>query len=245
MFVVHRRVARRIGVPQSSGRVFRSRDWEIYQIRRCIVKDRAKQSSSSWYQSPALITMQIEVGVVRWSLIYWTTWFLVVVFMSSRDRFAVTELELGRRRPSCCCSDLQSSSWCWSERRRSRVIGGVLIFQAGKFVEIDFWSESALIAFSVEGQSRCCFRLDRFFFPCRALDEERHVNLFGNWIWLNWRGSRSDQSLYVRFFFSRRTSDRNCFPREGGVLVYRLEISEIFFVRVKSGKRKGKNRIKI
>jgi hypothetical protein len=27
--------------------VFRSRDWEIYQIKRCIVKDRAKQFSSS------------------------------------------------------------------------------------------------------------------------------------------------------------------------------------------------------
>jgi hypothetical protein len=41
---LHRRVARRIGVPQSSGCVFRSRDWEIYQIhwiRRCIMKDRA------------------------------------------------------------------------------------------------------------------------------------------------------------------------------------------------------------
>jgi hypothetical protein len=50
----------------------------------------------------------------------------------------------------------------------------------------------------------------------------------------------------MRFFFSRRTSDQNCFPREGGVLVYRSEILDQFgFVRVKSGKRKGKNRIKI
>jgi hypothetical protein len=46
---LHRRVARRIDVPPSTGYVYRSRDWEIHQIhwiRRCIVKDRAKQSVS-------------------------------------------------------------------------------------------------------------------------------------------------------------------------------------------------------
>jgi hypothetical protein len=59
---LHRRVARRIDVPPSSGYVYRSCDWKIYQIhwiKRCIVKDRAKQSSSSWYQSARLITMQL------------------------------------------------------------------------------------------------------------------------------------------------------------------------------------------
>jgi hypothetical protein len=42
--LLHRRIARRIDVPPSSGYVYRSRDWEIYQIhwiRRCIVKYRA------------------------------------------------------------------------------------------------------------------------------------------------------------------------------------------------------------
>jgi hypothetical protein len=45
----HRQVARRIDVPPSSGYVYRSRNWEIHYIhwiRRCIMKDRAKQSSS-------------------------------------------------------------------------------------------------------------------------------------------------------------------------------------------------------
>jgi hypothetical protein len=59
MRFVHRRVARRIGVPQSSGHVFRSRDWEIYQIRRCILKDWVNNPSSSWHQSARLITMQL------------------------------------------------------------------------------------------------------------------------------------------------------------------------------------------
>jgi hypothetical protein len=55
---LHRRVARRIDIPSSSGCVYHSHDWEIhyiYWIRRCIVKDWAKQSSSSWYQSSRLI----------------------------------------------------------------------------------------------------------------------------------------------------------------------------------------------
>jgi hypothetical protein len=41
------------------------RSYQIHWIRRCIMKDRAKQSVSSWYQSPAFITMHIVVGVIR------------------------------------------------------------------------------------------------------------------------------------------------------------------------------------
>jgi hypothetical protein len=51
---LHQRVARRIDIPPSSGCVYCSHDWEIYLIhwiRRCIVKDRAKQSSSRCCQT--------------------------------------------------------------------------------------------------------------------------------------------------------------------------------------------------
>jgi hypothetical protein len=41
------------------------RSYQIHWIRRCIMKDPAKQSVSSWYQSARLITVQVAVDIVR------------------------------------------------------------------------------------------------------------------------------------------------------------------------------------
>jgi hypothetical protein len=59
---LHRRVAHRIDVPHLQVACIAhviGRSYKIHWIRRCIVKDRGKQSLSSWYQSARLITVQL------------------------------------------------------------------------------------------------------------------------------------------------------------------------------------------
>jgi hypothetical protein len=59
---LHRRVAHRIDVPHLQVACIAhviERSYQIHWIKRRIMKDRAKQFSSSWYQSARLITVQL------------------------------------------------------------------------------------------------------------------------------------------------------------------------------------------